>query len=85
MNAPLPPMPPDDLRVSISSGRSRSPDTGRKSSESLRLDSRRAVSETIAKAPMKKLARHTVGIILLLVTVVLWTASNFLASVCVLS
>ena len=30
--------------------------------------------------PIKGLARHTLGIILLLVTVVLWTASNFLGS-----
>lgn len=29
--------------------------------------------------------RHTLGIILLLVTVVLWTASNFLASVCLIA
>ncbi|KAG8530348.1 uncharacterized protein KY384_004850 [Bacidia gigantensis] len=30
--------------------------------------------------PVKRLARHTIGIILLLATVILWTASNFLAS-----
>ena len=29
----------------------------------------------------RKLARHTLGIILLSVTVILWTTSNFLASV----
>ena len=33
------------------------------------------------KNPFNRVARHTLGIILLLVTVVLWTASNFLASV----
>jgi hypothetical protein len=31
-----------------------------------------------------RVARRTLGILLLLVTVVLWTGSNFLASVCTL-
>ena len=35
----------------------------------------------LAKASFAGVARHTLGIILLLTTVVLWTASNFLASV----
>lgn len=33
-----------------------------------------------SRVPGKGLARHSIGIILLLITVILWTASNFLAS-----
>ena len=38
----------------------------------------------LAKASFAGVARHTLGIILLLTTVVLWTASSFLASVSLL-
>lgn len=36
----------------------------------------------VTMAPTSIIARRTLGIILLMFTVVLWTASNFLASVC---
>ena len=40
-----------------------------------------AVKAQSPSIPARKLARHTVGIFCLLVTVFLWTVSNFLASV----
>lgn len=46
-------------------------------------DSREYVVERQTKTPRKcGMGRHTMGIILLMCVVFLWTASNFLASVC---
>ena len=43
------------------------------------IEPQRLPQSSVSQRP--GLARHTAGIILLLVTVLLWTASNFLASV----
>lgn len=57
-----------------------------KSTSSYKMDSRDArlyVVEQQVQTPRKwGMARHTMGIILLMCVVFLWTASNFLASVC---
>lgn len=59
--------------------------SGRTSYSALRPQSRLSKVALLAKPPFAGVARHTLGIILLLATVILWTASNFLASVsCVL-
>jgi hypothetical protein len=38
-------------------------------------------SQSMGKTTLPEIARHTLGLLCLSVTVVLWTASNFLASV----
>lgn len=40
------------------------------------------ISERTEKSVAKGMARHTLGLLLLLAVVFLWTASNFLGSVC---
>ena len=48
-----------------------------------RFDMRATSLDYLSKKAFKGLARRTLGIVLLLITVFLWTASNFLASVSV--
>lgn len=74
MNAQESTMPPQ-LHSNLSRGRSRSSQGRRVSASSLSLKSFRA------RVGLGSLARRTLGIALLLVTVFLWTTSNFLASV----
>ncbi|KAL9131827.1 MAG: hypothetical protein Q9217_000354 [Psora testacea] len=81
MNTPLAPSPADDAVVPVSSPRSQSLDAlRRRSTDSFRSETASRKRSSDAPVPIRKVARHTVGILLLLVTVVLWTASNFLAS-----
>lgn len=55
--------------------------SGRTSYSALRPQSRLSKVALRAKPSFVGVARHTLGIILLLATVILWTASSFLASV----
>ena len=80
MAAPRPPVNPDDFSVPIPRSALEAGEASRESTESLRPPQGSQGSFKSTNVPVKGLARHTLGIILLLVTVVLWTASNFLGS-----
>lgn len=80
MAAPRPPIPPEDFVLPNQRIISEAGEASRESTESLRPLQSSQGSPKSASQPVKGLARHTLGIILLLVTVVLWTASNFLGS-----
>ena len=80
MAAPRPPIPPDGFAIPSLPAVLEAGETSRESTESLRELQSPENSSKPAKIRVKGLARHTLGIILLLVTVVLWTASNFLGS-----
>ena len=76
------PVPPDEFVLPIPASSSGEPvETSRESTDARGL--RRSFHETSddSKKAFLGVWRHTIGIILVLVTVVLWTASNFLASV----
>ena len=79
--AVAPPVAAQGFAVPVSSSSYAGPDESRPTSPSPLSNSRSF--PFILKASGS--ARHTIGIFLLLVTVFLWTASQFLASVCVLT
>ena len=81
MAIPLPPIPPDDFAVPTPSTDLEVAEAHRGSNESLRPQQGSLGEIKSTRIPIAGLARHTLGIILILVTVVLWTVSNFLASV----
>ena len=80
MAAPRPPVPPADFSVPVLTSADEVAGTSRESTEHLRTHQVPDGDHQAPVVPVKRLARHTLGIILLLVTVVLWTASNFLGS-----
>ena len=81
MSASFSPVPTDEFSPELLRRSSRTLDAGRESLESVRSNNPTEREYKGARPPILNVARHTVGILLLLVTVVLWTASNFLASV----
>lgn len=85
MSGPLAPVPADDFVLPVPKMYTEDPEEARRSVDSARsqhfYDERNPSSP---KKPLRSVWRHTIGIILLLATVVLWTASNFLASVCLM-
>ncbi|KAL9101154.1 MAG: hypothetical protein Q9163_003556 [Psora crenata] len=80
MSALLPPTPAGDSALPPTTTRSGSLDAAGMSANASRAETAPGKRAAIAPLRIEKLARHTLGIILLLVTVILWTASNFLAS-----
>lgn len=81
MSAHFSPVPTDEFSPGLLRRSSQTLDVGRESLESVRSNNPTERDYNDARPPVLNVARHTVGILLLLVTVVLWTASNFLASV----
>ena len=79
MAAPLLSSAPEDVITTNTSAAIEEDDIARVSTESVVQRGSHESSKS-SNIPVKKLARHTLGIILILVTVVLWTASNFLGS-----
>ena len=80
MSIPLPPVPADDFSLPVPSSHANTP---RASLEVLNRPLGAESKWEPSTASMRGVARHTLGIILLFVTVFLWTVSNFLASVCI--
>lgn len=80
MAAPRPPVIREAVGVTSLPSSSEAGETLRESTESLRLLQNPQDNTEPTKIPVRGLARHTLGILLLLVTVILWTASNFLGS-----
>lgn len=83
MSVPLAPAPAEDLILPVPASVVKRVETARgtKSANSSRSQLRALKGDSSSQVSTTKFARHTLGILLLLVTVVLWTASNFLASV----
>ena len=81
MSAPLLAVPADESVLPVSSTTSTSLGGIRMSTESVSSETGHVTQPTVGQVPARRIARHTIGILLLLITVVLWTASNFLASV----
>lgn len=84
MNGPLAPVPPDDFVLPVPTSHSEDSRIGRRSVDSSWSQISRNLSAKPPppdRKPSRGVWRHTIGIILLLATVLLWTASNFLASV----
>lgn len=84
MSRPLAPVPADDFVLPVPISRLEGSRTGRRSTDS--SWSQRSLNSSKQRPsrhqkPLHGVWRHTIGIVLLLATVVLWTASNFLASV----
>lgn len=81
MSGTVPPVPADDFVLPIPASELRTVIASRNSSDSSesKKPSERRLSD--GKTGLRGVWRHTIGIILLLATVFLWTASNFLASV----
>ena len=80
MAAPLVSSPPEDVITFDPSAVIEEGDATRGSMESSVVQRGSHESSKSSKSPVKRLARHTLGIILILVTDLLWTASNFLGS-----
>ena len=81
MSGPMPPVPADDFVLPMPAAHDESTEPLRVSMDSSHS---RTFSAKLSEGGPKttwKIWRHTVGIALLLATVVMWTASNFLASV----
>lgn len=84
MSRPLAPVPANDFVLPVPASPSDSSQAGRRSTESSWSQRSRRSSDKRPpphQKPLRGVWRHTIGIILLLSTVILWTASNFLASV----
>lgn len=75
---PVPHMVAEEFTIAMPQERT-SAQHDRRSMSSVRSSKIRGFRATVG---LQKVARRTLGIFLLLVTVFLWTASNFLASVC---
>lgn len=80
MSAQQPPVPP--MVADEFTGTGRLSDHHARLSRSSSLSTLKPPKGFRAGVGLKNVARRTLGIVLLLVTVFLWTASNFLASVC---
>ena len=81
MSGQLAPVASNEFVVPIPRLGARDSEATRRSTDSSRsLKSDHGRNE-LRQTPVRNAWRHTIGIILLLATVVLWTASNFLASV----
>ena len=77
-------VPADNFRLPVSTSGSDHTETMRRSTDSSWSQRSGNVSDKkhlLHQNPLRGVWRHTIGIILLLATVILWTASNFLASV----
>ena len=84
MRQSLAPVPADNSVLPVPTIRSEHSQVGRRSidsSWSQRSRSGPDIRPPLQENPVRGVWRHTIGIVLLLATVVLWTASNFLASV----
>ncbi|MCJ1453647.1 hypothetical protein MMC28_003994 [Mycoblastus sanguinarius] len=73
-------VPAEDFTLPIPAPLSESEEANRRSTDSRGSHRTSGRNPTPDKPWLRRLARHTIGIILLLTTVILWTASNFLAS-----
>lgn len=77
-------VPADDFGLPVATSGSDYTETMRRSTDSLWSQGSGNVSDkrdSLHQNSLRGLWRHTIGIVLLLATVILWTASNFLASV----
>ena len=77
-------VPADSFGLPVSTSGSENTQTMRRSTDSSWSQRSRNVSDkrdSLRQNSLRGVWRHTIGIVLLLVTVILWTASNFLASV----
>lgn len=81
MNGPVPPVPADDFILPTPKSQAETVAVNRNSTDSSRSQERSEQTLTDEKTGLRGVWRHTIGITLLLATVILWTASNFLASV----
>lgn len=81
MNGPVPPVPADDFVLPMPTSYAETVAANRKFTDSSR--SQRLYEQRVrdGQKGLQGVWRHTIGIVLLLATVILWTASNFLASV----
>ncbi|CAF9908521.1 hypothetical protein IMSHALPRED_006696 [Imshaugia aleurites] len=83
MSGPLAPVPADDFVLPVPTSQLEDQQAGRRSTDSSWSQrSRNSADKRHPRyqEPLRGVWRHTIGIILLLATVILWTASNFLAS-----
>ena len=81
MSGPSAPVPADEFVLPLPAAQDESTKPLRRSTDSLHSGIYSAKPSQGGQKPARKVWRHTVGIALLLATVVMWTASNFLASV----
>ena len=81
MSGPMPPVPADEFVLPLPAAHDESTEPLRRSTDSSYSRTYAAKPSQGGQKPAWKVWRHTVGIALLLATVVMWTASNFLASV----
>ena len=84
MSPSLAPVPADNLVLPVPTLRSEHSQAVRRSTDSSWSQRSRTGSDKTPPPQQNSLTgvwRHTIGIVLLLATVILWTASNFLASV----
>ena len=84
MSPSLAPVPADNLVLPVPTLRSEHSQVVRRSTDSSWSQRSRTGPDKMPAPEQNSLTgvwRHTIGIILLLATVILWTASNFLASV----
>ena len=84
MSGPLAPVPADDFVLPVPTSQLEDQQAGKRSTDSSWSQrSRNSADKRHPRyqEPLHGVWRHTIGIILLLATVILWTASNFLASV----
>ena len=84
MSQSLAMVPADNFGLPVSTSGSDHNQTVRRSTDSSWSQRSRDVSDkrhSLHQNSLRGIWRHTIGIVLLLATVILWTASNFLASV----
>ncbi len=81
MSGPVPPFSGDDFVLPIPTLHAETLAANRKSTDSSRSQILPEQRLPDGKKGLQGVWRHTIGIMLLLATVILWTASNFLASV----
>lgn len=81
MSGPSAPVPADEFILPFPAAHDESTEPLRRSTDSSHSGTYFAKPSQGGQKPARKVWRHTVGIALLLATVVMWTASNFLASV----
>ena len=77
----MPPVPADEFVLPLPAAHDESTEPLRRSTDSSHSRTYSTKPSQGGQKPARKVWRHTVGIALLLATVVMWTASNFLASV----
>ena len=81
MSGPMPPVPADEFVLPLPAAHDESTEPLRRSMDSSHSRTFSAMPSQGGQKSAWKIWRHTVGIVLLLATVIMWTASNFLASV----